>query len=94
MVKNQLLKNLLYKLIDVICFIGGPILFVYNAIEYIIPLWTARHIYQPESPHNKLVHYREIFPTIEPAKIWMLIGLAIFILGFLIRSWRKNNALV
>lgn len=90
MIKNQLIKNLLYKLTDIICFIGGPILFVYNAFEYIIPLWTTRHIYDPEMTHNKLIIYRKIFAEIEPAKIWMLIGLSLFILGFLIRSWQQQ----
>ena len=86
------MKKLLFIIIDVLCFIGGSILFVYNAFDFFFSLWKTSFIYErvqyPKPKENLL---NEIIPNVETAKILMLVGLALIIFGFLIRSWRKNN---
>lgn len=72
------MKKLIPKIIDIICFLGGSILAIYCGSYILFPrdLIGVRFI-----GGSNILNYR----------IGFLIGVNLIVLGFLIRSWLKDN---
>jgi len=76
------MKKLIPKIIDLICFIGGSVLLIYNLLYILYPKTSVslRRISYPYEADD-LFGYR----------IGLLLGLGLIVLGFLIRTWRKDK---
>lgn len=65
-------RNIFSKIIDIICFVGGTFLFVYNLFGFHTGRGDYAYYYYNDNQEYMLA-----------------IGMALIILGFLIRSWKK-----
>ena len=75
--KMNLLLKILFALIDLICFAGGSILFVYSLIQ----LYSFRALFSEDE-----VYYGYNSDSSE----YIAVGIGLMVLGIVIRSWRKD----
>ena len=68
-----------YKLIDVICFIGGTSIFVFTLFDF--------HVGKSSIGKNLGTTYYYYYTHLQC--LLLAIGASSVVLGFLIRSWRK-----
>jgi hypothetical protein len=78
------MKNLLSKIIDVICFVGGSVLTLFYLADFQI------HISHTAQYFNGAIDWKNNYYLEANHLIFVLIGIGLIILGFLIRSWRKH----
>ena len=69
------MRSLTQKIIDVVCFIGGTIIFSHTLFSF-----------NNSSREGGSYYYTDLQETL------LAIGISLIVLGFLIRSWRKNNS--
>jgi uncharacterized membrane protein SirB2 len=77
------MKKLIPKIIDVICFVGGTVLVLFYATDFQLVISHLKYSQFPDDWKNN--YYLEANHL-----IFVLIGIGLIILGFLIRSWRKS----
>lgn len=74
-------KKIFFIIVDIICFIGGTVLLIFNLLNFDhtrVPLYS-------DNPITGHYYYQE------GCIIGASIGAALIVLGFLIRSWRKQE---
>jgi hypothetical protein len=67
------MKKLIPKITDIICFLGGSTLLIYNLLDF-------------RGGYDSFNFYYK-----ESTQILASIGLGLIVLGFLIRTWRKEK---
>jgi len=77
------MKKLIPKIIDLICFIGGSILLIYNLLDF---KSSGGDFFGLGNGGNDSTYYYS-----KSNQILAAIGFGLIVLGFLIRSWRKEN---
>ena len=78
------MKKLIPKIVDIICFVGGSMLIVYNLLDF-NNSGGAAFLFGSDSSSDSCCYYYS-----DSAQILAAFGLALIVLGFLIRSWRKD----
>lgn len=73
----NLLRKIIFVLIDLVCFVGGAILFLYSLSQ----LYAFRTLFGEDEANY--VYNSDISVYIE-------IGIGLLVLGIVIRAWRKD----
>jgi hypothetical protein len=74
------MKKLIPKIIDLICFVGGSFLLFFNLVD------LKYHRFGIMSSDSGGYYYYS-----QDNQISIAVGLGLIVVGFLIRSWRKDK---
>lgn len=80
-------ERIVYKLVDIVCFIGGSVIFIKILFSYYPSDAVGKYIDYSGIERR----YKTTGITYSEEQTYLLaLGFGLVILGFLIRSWRKN----
>jgi hypothetical protein len=75
--KMNLLLKILFALIDMVCFAGGSILFIYSVSR----LYSIRSLFSGDDGY---------YGYNTDSSEYIAVGIGLIVLGMVIRSWRKD----
>jgi len=74
------MKKLIPKIVDLICFVGGSILMIYNLLDF-----KSGNTFYSRGGNTNAYYYSD------DTQFLAAVGLGLIVSGFLIRSWGKEN---
>lgn len=88
---KKLLLNILFAVVDVVCFLQGSVLLAYSLlhISYKVEIAHGEGLTTVEMQSIPVAIGGYYFYSDQYIKV-AVIGIALIITGFLMRSWRKN----
>lgn len=89
--KNNLILNILFVIVDVVCFLQGSVLLAYSLlhVSYKVDVSQGDGLTTVELQNIPVTIGGYYYYDDQYIKV-AVIGIALIIAGFLVRSWRKN----
>lgn len=88
---KKILNNILFALVDIVCFLQGSVLLAYALLHfnYKVEVAHGEGLTTVEAQSIPVAIGGYYFYTDQYIKV-AIIGIGLLITGFLMRSWRKN----
>jgi len=88
---KKILPVLVFALVDIVCFIQGAVILTYSLLHfnYKVEIVHGSDLSTQEFQNTQVAIGGYYYYSDEQIKV-ALIGVSLIVIGFLMRSWRKN----